>query len=311
MNIQPIIKAEQLSHRYTAQWAIRDIDFEIPVKGIYGLLGSNGSGKSTMMNILCGVLKPTKGDVFINGINIRKDAITAKSLMGFLPQKPPLHIDLTIEEYLTHCAGLRLIPRKEQTQAVNKVLDQCGITHFRKRLIRNLSGGYQQRVGIAQAIIHNPELVVLDEPTNGLDPNQIVEIRNLIKTIAQERTVILSTHMLSEVQAACNYILMLAEGSVVFSGSVEEFDRYAAPGTIVLTMLEPRGAEELKKLPSVVDVEPLGTARYRVKVDSVDDMLETIIGQSVQHGWRLKEINAEKNSMDTIFAELSKKQLRS
>ncbi len=308
---QPIIKAEQLSHRYTAQWAIRDIDFEIPVKGIYGLLGSNGSGKSTMMNILCGVLKPTKGDVFINGIDIRKDAITAKSLMGFLPQKPPLHIDLTIDEYLTHCAGLRLIPRKEQAQAVNKVLDQCGITHFRKRLIRNLSGGYQQRVGIAQAIIHNPELVVLDEPTNGLDPNQIVEIRNLIKEIARERTVILSTHMLSEVQAACNYILMLAEGRVVFSGSVDEFDRYAAPGTIVLTMLEPRGAEELKRLSNVVDVEPLGAARYRVKVDSVDDMLETIIGQSVQHGWRLKEINAEKNSMDTIFAELSKKQFRS
>lgn len=308
---QPIIKAEQLSHRYTAQWAIRDIDFEIPVKGIYGLLGSNGSGKSTMMNILCGVLKPTKGDVFINGINIRTDAITAKSLMGFLPQKPPLHIDLTVDEYLTHCAGLRLIPRKEQAQAVNKVLDQCGITHFRKRLIRNLSGGYQQRVGIAQAIIHNPELVVLDEPTNGLDPNQIVEIRNLVKEIAQERTVILSTHMLSEVQAACNYILMLAEGRVVFSGSVDEFDRYAAPGTIVLTMLEPKGAEELKQLPNVVDVESLGAARYRVKVDSVDDMLETIIGQSVHNGWRLKEINAEKNSMDTIFAELSKKQFRS
>ena len=308
---QPIIKAEQLSHRYTAQWAIRDIDFEIPVKGIYGLLGSNGSGKSTMMNILCGVLKPTKGDVFINGIDIRKDAITAKSLMGFLPQKPPLHIDLTVDEYLTHCAGLRLIPNKEQANAVNKVLDQCGITHFRKRLIRNLSGGYQQRVGIAQAIIHNPQLVVLDEPTNGLDPNQIVEIRNLVKEIAQERTVILSTHMLSEVQAACNYILMLAEGRVVFSGSVDEFDRYAAPGTIVLTMLEPKGAEELKQLSNVVDVESLGAARYRVKVDSVDDMLETIIGQSVQNGWRLKEINAEKNSMDTIFAELSKKQSRS
>lgn len=305
---QPIIKAEQLSHRYTAQWAIRDIDFEIPVKGIYGLLGSNGSGKSTMMNILCGVLKPTKGDVFINGINIRTNAITAKSLMGFLPQRPPLHIDLNIEEYLTHCAGLRLIPRKEQAQAVNKALDQCGITHFRKRLIRNLSGGYQQRVGIAQAIIHNPELVVLDEPTNGLDPNQIVEIRNLIKEIAEERTVILSTHMLSEVQAACNHILMLAEGRVVFSGSVGEFDRYAAPSTILLTMLEPRGAEELQRLPNVVGVEPLGAARYRVKVDNVDDMLETIIGQSIHHGWRLKEINAEKNSMDTIFAELSKKQ---
>jgi ABC-2 type transport system ATP-binding protein len=308
---QPIVKAVQLSHRYTAQWAIRDIDFEIPVRGIYGLLGSNGSGKSTMMNILCGVLKPTKGEVYINGVDLRKDAIAAKGLMGFLPQRPPLHIDLTIDEYLTHCAGLRLIPKREQATAVNKVLDQCGITHFRKRLIRNLSGGYQQRVGIAQAIIHNPELVVLDEPTNGLDPNQIVEIRNLIKAIAEERTVILSTHMLSEVQAACNYILMLAEGRVVFSGSVDEFDRYAAPGTILLTMLEPRGAEELKQLANVVGVETLGGSRYRVKVGSVDDMLETIIDQSVHNGWRLKEINAEKNSMDTIFAELSKKQSRS
>lgn len=308
---QPIIKAVQLSHRYTSQWAIHDIDFEIPVKGIYGLLGSNGSGKSTMMNILCGVLKPTKGDVFIKGINIRTDAIAAKGLMGFLPQRPPLHIDLNVEEYLTHCAGLRLIPRKDQARAVNKVLDQCGITHFRRRLIRNLSGGYQQRVGIAQAVIHDPELVVLDEPTNGLDPNQILEIRNLIKEIAQERTVILSTHMLSEVQAACNYILMLAEGRVVFSGSVDEFDRYAAPGTILFTMLEPWGADELKRLPGVVDVELLGGARYRAKVESVDDMLETIIDQSVRHGWRLKEINAEKNSMDTIFAELSKKQSRS
>lgn len=308
---QPIVKAVQLSHRYTAQWAIRDIDFEIPVRGIYGLLGSNGSGKSTMMNILCGVLKPTKGEVFINGVDLRKDAIAAKGLMGFLPQRPPLHIDLTIDEYLTHCAGLRLIPRKEQAQAVNKVLDQCGITHFRKRLIRNLSGGYQQRVGIAQAIIHNPELVVLDEPTNGLDPNQIIEIRNLIKQIAEERTVILSTHMLSEVQAACNYILMLADGRVVFSGSVDEFDRYAAPGTILLTMLEPRGAEELRQLANVVAVETLGGFKYRVKVGSVDDMLETIIDQSVHNGWRLKEIHAEKNSMDTIFAELSKKQSRS
>lgn len=308
--MEPIVKAVKLSHRYAVQWAIRDIQFEIPGRGIYGLLGSNGSGKSTLMNILCGVLKPTEGDIFINGINTRTDAVAAKRLMGFLPQRPPLHIDLNIEEYLLHCAGLRMIPRKEQMHAVNKVLDKCGITHFRRRLIRNLSGGYQQRVGIAQAIIHDPQLVVLDEPTNGLDPNQILEIRHLIKDIARERTVVLSTHMLSEVQAACQHILMLAEGRIVFSGSVEEFDRYAAPSTIMLTMLEPRGANELKSFTDVVDVESLGGARYRVKVNNVDDMLETIIDSSVRHGWRLKEINAEKNSMDSIFAELSSKQYK-
>ncbi|WP_257667318.1 ABC transporter ATP-binding protein [Parapedobacter tibetensis] len=303
----PIVNVKQLSHRYAVHWAIRDIDFEIPQQGIYGLLGANGSGKSTLMNILCGVLKPTMGDVYIKGINTKDDPVMAKRLMGFLPQRPPLHIDLTIEEYLRHCAGLRLIPRGSQRKAVDEVLEKCGIVHFRKRLIRNLSGGYQQRVGIAQAIIHNPELVVLDEPTNGLDPNQILEIRNLIKTIAQDRTVILSTHILSEVQAACNHILMLAEGRVVFSGGVDEFDSYLVPNTIVVSVLEPHAAEGLSHLQGILEVEPLGGTRYRVKVTDVDEMLEAIVQHSVRQGWRLRGITAETNSMETIFAELSKK----
>lgn len=307
---QPIIKAVQLSHRYATQWAIRSIEFEIPTKGIYGLLGSNGSGKSTLMNILCGVLKPTEGDIFINGINTKTDSIGAKKLMGFLPQRPPLHIDLSIEEYLYHCAGLRLIPRSSQTAAINNVLEQCGLGHLRRRLIRNLSGGYQQRVGIAQAILHDPQLVVFDEPTNGLDPNQILEIRNLIKSIAQERTVILSTHMLSEVQAACDYIIMLADGHIVFSGTMDDFDRYAQPSTIVVKMLENQGIDALRNLPDVLKVESIGGLRYRVTVNNVDNMLETIIDQGVQQGWRLKEIFAEKNSMDTIFAELSQQPRR-
>lgn len=302
-----IVHVKHLSHRYAVHWAIQDIDFEIPRKGIYGLLGANGSGKSTMMNILCGVLKPTQGDVFIKGISTKENPVMAKRLMGFLPQRPPLHIDLTIEEYLRHCAGLRLIPRAAQKQTIDEVLDQCGITHFRNRLIRNLSGGYQQRVGIAQAIIHNPELVVLDEPTNGLDPNQILEIRNLIKKIAEDRTVILSTHMLSEVQAACNHIIMLAEGRIVFSGSVGDFDGYLLPSSIVLSVLEEHAAEEIAQLPQVLAVEPMGGIRYRIQVQDVDEMLETLIQESVRKHWRLKEIHAEANNMEAIFAELSKR----
>ena len=165
---------------------------------------------------MCGVLKPTRGNVFIKGINMRENPVEAKRHIGFLPQQPPLHVDLTVEEYLEYCASLRHIPGKQIHKAVIEVMGKCGISHFQKRLIRNLSGGYQQRVGIAQAIIHKPDFVVLDEPTNGLDPNQIMEIRHLVKEIAEERTVVLSTHILSEVQATCKYIRMIEQGSLVF-----------------------------------------------------------------------------------------------
>lgn len=194
-----IVRVEHLSHRYSIQWAVRDVSFEIPRHGIYGLLGANGAGKSTVMNIMCGVLKQTEGDVIIAGVNTKRDTIAAKKHIGFLPQKPPLYQDLTVEEYLTHAADLRWVTPREMKKAVEEVMERCAITHFRKRLLKNLSGGYQQRVGIAQAIVHKPDLVVFDEPTNGLDPNQIVEIRHLIKSIAEERTVILSTHILPEV----------------------------------------------------------------------------------------------------------------
>ena len=170
-----IVKLEHVSHRYAVQWAVDDVSLEIPKTGIYGLLGSNGAGKSTLMNILCGVLQQTKGDVYINGMNIKKNAITVKEYIGFMPQYPPVYDDFTVNEYLTYAANLRHVPDKSIKRAVEEVLDLCNLTHFRHRLIKSLSGGYQQRVSIAQAIVHKPALVVLDEPTNGLDPNQILD----------------------------------------------------------------------------------------------------------------------------------------
>ena len=210
---ETIVEARHLSHRYATQWAIQDINFEISQRGILGLLGSNGAGKSTTMNIICGVLNQTEGEVFINGINLRTDPVEAKKYIGFLPQRPPLYPELSVDEYLTYCARLRLMDAREIRQAVDTAEAKCGITHFKKRLIGNLSGGYQQRVGIAQAIVHNPRFVVLDEPTNGLDPVQIVEVRHLIKEIAAERAVMLSTHILSEVQATCDKIKMIEHSS--------------------------------------------------------------------------------------------------
>ena len=302
-----IVKVDYLSHRYTVQWAVKDISFEIPQRGIYGLLGSNGAGKSTMMNIICGVIKPTEGTVFIDGINAGEDPIAAKERIGFLPQKPPLYDDLTVEEYLTHTAEIRRVPDERAPAAVDEVLEICSIAHFRKRLIKNLSGGYQQRVGIAQAIIHKPEIVIFDEPTNGLDPTQIVEIRQLIKNIAQDRTVILSTHILSEVQAICDHILMVEQGQLVFNGKMEEFNNYIVPSSMIVTLADAPATEELEAIPGVCGVEELGGRQFRIHFDDAEEVAERLVDLSTARHWQLTEMRQEKTSLDTIFAVLSKK----
>lgn len=300
-----IVKVENLSHRYSVQWAVKDINFEISSKGIMGLLGSNGAGKSTTMNIICGVLKPTIGEVWINGVNLRENPVEAKKNIGFLPQKAPLYLDFTVNEYLTYCAHLRLMEPKQIKQAVEAAKERCGITHFSNRLIRNLSGGYQQRVGIAQAIVHNPKFVVLDEPTNGLDPNQIVEVRRLIKDIAEERAVLLSTHILSEVQATCQQIKMVENGHMVFSGTIEDFDNYIKPSSLLLGLHAPVAVSDLQ-FEGVKQVEVLGEKRFRLIYDGAENTVQRIATSCVNKGWGLIELTVEKSSLDAVFAKLSK-----
>ncbi|QEC42412.1 ABC transporter ATP-binding protein [Pseudobacter ginsenosidimutans] len=303
----PIVKVENLSHRYTAQWAIRDINFEIRDKGVVGLLGSNGAGKSTTMNIICGVLKQTKGEVFINGINLKDKPVEAKRNIGFMPQKLPLHLDFTVEEYLTYCADLRMIDKHKVKEMVGAAAERCGVAHFRGRLLRNLSGGYQQRVGIAQAIVHNPKFVVLDEPTNGLDPNQILEVRNLIKEISQDRSVLLSTHILTEVQATCQDIKMIEEGKIVFAGTIEMFDNYIEPNSLILSLDTPPLQDELMKLEGVKSVEQMASYKFRLGYDGDKRTAQKIAAASVNNGWGLMEMMIEKSSLDAVFASLSKK----
>lgn len=302
-----IIKIENLSHRYSRDWAVKNVSFEINKNGILGLLGSNGAGKSTVMNILCGVINQTEGDVYIDGINIRKQPIEAKRLIGFLPQKAPLYFDLTVDEYLIHCAYLRTIEKSNVREAVELAKEKCGISHFSNRVLNNLSGGYQQRVGIAQSIIHNPKLVVLDEPTNGLDPNQIIEVRKLIKEIAEDRSVMLSTHILSEVQATCDDIIMIEDGSIVFSDSMNAFNNYIEPNTIQINLNSPPSEIELKEIPSVVNVEFLSPNKIKLQVDKFENISKDIIAMSVSNNWDLQEIFLEKPSLDLIFAKLSNK----
>ncbi len=303
---EPIVRIEHLSHRYSSSWAIRDINMVINQTGIVGLLGSNGAGKSTTMNILCGVLNQTEGEVYIDGINLREDPEAAKLQIGFLPQAAPLYMDLTVDEYLTHCAFLRSMDKTRVPEALEEAKVRCGITHFSRRLIRNLSGGYRQRVGIAQAIIHRPRLVVLDEPTNGLDPNQIIEVRALIREIALDRAVIFSTHILSEVQVLCKDIQMIEGGRIVFADTMDAFNNYVAPHSVLAVMHEPPPVEELLKIEGIMKVDVLTERQLRLFFNGDTDVTERIMIASIQNGWRLKEISLEKSSLDEVFAQLSK-----
>lgn len=302
-----IVSVKNLSHRYSVQWAVKDVSFEINEKGVTGLLGSNGAGKSTTMNIICGVLNQTQGDVFINGVNLRENPVEAKKNIGFLPQQPPLYTDLTVGEYLRHAAFLRLVEPDKVDEAVDLALEKCSITHFRDRLIKNLSGGYQQRVGIAQAIVHNPQFVVLDEPTNGLDPNQIVDIRNLIRDIAKHHAVLLSTHILSEVQAICDNIYMIESGKLVFSGTMEEFDNYVAPESFIVEFANSPSKEVLENLTENNGIEALEDGSYRIFLKDDISLTEKYIQESVKQNWNLKNIYVERASLSEIFAQLSGK----
>lgn len=302
---EPIVRIENLSHTYGRGWAIRHINFDISKNGVLGLLGSNGAGKSTTMNIMCGVLNQTEGRVLINGIDIRQHPEEAKRNIGFLPQSAPLYLDLTVDEYLKYCAHLRKIPKRQLRTALEEAKERCGISHFSSRLLRNLSGGYRQRVGIAQAIIHKPRLVVMDEPTNGLDPNQIHEVRRLIRDIAVDRSVIFSSHILSEIQATCQDIKMIERGELIFSDTIAAFNNYLAPRSLLLSLAVPPEVEALLRIPGIVQAESIEEGLYRLYFDDVSGIGERVAAACALAGWRLKELTLERSSPEEVFSQLS------
>ena len=300
-----ILKIENLSHRYSTAWAIRDINLEINQTGVIGLLGSNGAGKSTTMNIICGVVNQTEGTVTINGYDTRKQPELSKMEIGFLPQTPPVYTDLTVDEFLTYAAEIRLIPKNKIKAAVGEAMEKCQISHFSSRLIKNLSGGYRQRVGIAQAIIHKPQLVIMDEPTNGLDPNQLIEARKLIREIAQDRTVLLSSHIMSEIHMLCREVIMIENGRIIFSDSMDAFNNYVQPASILLKMENAPDQQELLNIKGATRLEYISEKQYRLFFDGDQEITERLIKASVQNDWRLREISLEKGQLDDVFRQLS------
>ena len=226
-----MIEVRNLTKRYGSHAAISDLSFTIEKGVIYGFLGPNGAGKSTTMNIITGCLGATEGDVLIDGHSITEEPKAAKKLIGYLPEMPPLYMDMTPKEYLFFVLAAKKVPHQEWSSELARVMEKTKITDVQDRLICNLSKGYRQRVGIAQALIGNPEIIILDEPTVGLDPAQIIEIRDLIKELGQEHTIILSSHILSEVQAVCQSIMIISKGHLVASDTAENLTALLAGGT--------------------------------------------------------------------------------
>jgi len=217
-----LISVKNLTRRYGDFYAVNDLSFELATGDILGFLGPNGAGKSSTMQMLTGNLAPTQGEISINGIDLLENPKAAKACLGYLPENPPLYIELTVNEYLIYCARLHRVKKAQIQNSCNSAIERCGLVDVQQRLIKNLSKGFQQRVGIAQAILHSPPVIILDEPTVGLDPIQILEIRQLIKTLGENHGIILCTHILPEVQAVCNRVQIINQGSLVYSADISD-----------------------------------------------------------------------------------------
>lgn len=232
-----MIEVKNLVKEYEGHLAVDHLSFTVEDGQIYGFLGPNGAGKSTTMNIMTGYLGATEGDIIIDGHNILEEPSAAKACMGYLPEVPPLYPDMTVLEYLEFAARLKKLPGSRQREAVTEVMDLVKITDVKGRLIKNLSKGYRQRVGMAQAILGRPQVIILDEPTVGLDPKQIIEIRDMIRSLGKKHTVLLSSHILSEVSAVCDHILIIAHGKLIASDTPENLEReMAGAGGIMLSV---------------------------------------------------------------------------
>ena len=300
-----LINAEHLSRYYGKHCAIKEVSFTLAQGEILGFLGPNGAGKTTTMQILSGNLAPSSGRVEINGYDLRSQPNAAKRSLGYLPDTPPLYKDLSVQEFLYYCAQLHGIPKKAIASAVIKAQERCGLMTVSDRLIANLSKGYQQRIGIAQAIIHNPDVIILDEPTVGLDPLQIREIRDLISELGRDHGIILSTHTLSEVQAVCSHVQIIHQGQLILKESISDLNRKMDTGSLLIsTRLKP-DLSVLSALAGVLSIEAMPDQHLKIAYQLTDNPTSRIIETIMSCGWELQELTPIKRSMEDIFITLT------
>ncbi len=298
----PLIEARGLTRRFGPNIAVDNLDLRLAPGEILGLLGPNGAGKSTTMRMLTGNLAPSQGEVLIKGQSLHEAAVLAKQQLGYLPERPPVYPELTVDEYLRYCAGLHGIPGSRRAEAVTSSKRDCGLTEVGRRLIGNLSKGFQQRVGLAQAILHRPPVVILDEPTVGLDPIQIREIRSLIRELGRTHSVILSSHILPEIQAVCGRVMIVNRGRVVYDAAV---DAHEGKNSLILELARPPALKDLADIQGVAGVEALDARRLRLSLVQDTDPRDAVVAQAVQHGWGLRELRMETKTLEEIFVELT------
>jgi len=304
MSSDVLICVDHLYRDYGLIRAVNDVSFKLTRGEVLGFLGPNGAGKSTTMQMITVNLAPIGGEIQVNGIDLLDSPKRAKQEIGYLPEQPPVYRELTVDEYLDYCARLNRITRGRIAAAVRSAKDRCGLGEVGPRLIGNLSKGYRQRVGIAQAIIHNPAVVVLDEPTVGLDPIQIREIRGLIRELGESHGIILSTHILPEVQATCNQIQIIHRGRLVYTDSAPGLEHRLDATALVAAFRSTPDMAELRALPGVTAVESLHSGRVRLQYAN-SDPAEALVELAIARNWRLHELVPERRTLEQIFIELT------
>lgn len=303
-----LIEAKNLSRYYDKHCAVNDVSFSLSQGEVLGFLGPNGAGKTTTMQMLCGNLAPSSGQISINGYDLLDQPKQAKQCLGYLPDTPPLYKDLTVNEFLQYCAKLHRLPFREINNAVNTATARCGLNDVAERLIVNLSKGYQQRVGIAQAILHNPEIIILDEPTVGLDPIQIREIRSLIKELGTNHGVILSTHILPEVQASCSHVQIINQGKLIFKETIDGLNQRMNTATIKIVTRKPIDLNLFSAINGICSIEEMANTSYLVHHQDHNNPTEQIAEIIVNAGWGIQELTPIKKSMEDIFISLTTEQ---
>ena len=307
-----MIEVSNLTKKYGDHIAVDHLSFRVEKGQIYGFLGPNGAGKSTTMNIITGYLAATEGTVTIDGKDVQKDPEEAKRAIGYLPELPPLYVDMTVREYLDFVAELKKVPKKERKQQIDEVMEMTQITDMQQRLIRNLSKGYRQRVGLAQAVLGYPEVIILDEPTVGLDPKQIIEIRDLIQSLGKKHTVILSSHILSEVSAVCDYVMIIAKGQLVASDTPENLSKLMlGSNTVTCTVHGTR--KQLVPALNALDAKEIqyentpNEEQIKVKIttEKDKDIREELFYALAKANCPILELTSSSMSLEDVFLELT------
>jgi ABC-2 type transport system ATP-binding protein len=307
-NPQTTLYARKLTRSFGNQLIINEVTLELKRGEVLGLLGPNGAGKSTTLQMLTGCLFPNQGEIEICGLDLRKNPVQAKSQIGYLPETPPLYRELSVEDFLIFAARLRGLKSAAANDALINTLQRCGLETVRKKIISTLSKGYQQRIGIAQAIIHNPAVIILDEPTVGLDPGQIRDIRNLIRELGNTSSVILSTHLLSEVESICDRVEIMQHGRLIYSDSSLRMQHYGQLTGFLISLRHPPGLAALQEIPGITTVEQLSATQFRILHAPDNNPGSLLLSQAALNNWQLEQLTPLRTTLEDIFVKITGEQ---